>query len=103
MSKSIGYSKIDRYCDICECDPCDCDGVWDEFWFMGTNGAVQARQELDMARGSNRFPSLSPLQVEKRPIEPKNGIFPSRSERDIHIEGDIVRIYSKRSRGIDGD
>ena len=103
MHKGTGYSKIDRYCDICECDPCDCDGVWDEFRIMGTNGAFQTRKKPNLARGSYRFPSFSPVQMEKRSIEPENGILPSRSERDIHTEGDIVRIYSKRSRGIDGD
>ena len=103
MYKGIRYSKVDRYCDICECDPCDCDGVWDEFRIMGTDGAFQARKKPNLARGSYRFPSFSTMQVEKRPIEPENRILPSRSERDIHIEGDIVRIYSKRSRRIDGD
>ena len=103
MCKSTGYSKVDRYCDICECDPCDCDGVWDEFRIMGSDGTIQTREEPNMARRSYRFPSLSPMQMEKRIIESENRILPSRSERDIHIEGDIIRIYSKRSRGIDGD
>ena len=103
MCKSTGYSKIDRYCDICECDPCDCDGVWDEFWIMGSDGTIQTREEPNMVSRSYRFPSLSPMQMEKRIIQSENRILPSRSERDIHIEGDIVRIYSKRSRGIDGD
>lgn len=59
MYKGIRYSKVDRYCDICECDPCDCDGVWDEFRIMGTNRAFQARKSLTwLADRIGSHPSL---------------------------------------------
>ena len=103
MHKNTRYSKIDRYCDICECNPCDCDGVWDEFRIMGSIGTAKTRQEPNMASEADREPSLPLMQVEKRPIESENRVLFSRLYRDIQITGDITRIYTYRRRGSDGD
>jgi len=103
MHKNTRYSKIDRYCDICECNPCDCDGVWDEFRIMGSIGTTKTRQEPYMAREADREPSLPSMQVEKRPIESENRVLFSSVQRDIQITGDTTRIYTYRRRRSDGD
>ena len=103
MHKNIRYSKINRYCDICECDPCDCDGVWDEFRIMGTDGTTPAREEPILARWQDRLASFSLVQVESRIIEPKNRVLLSGMQGDLPTEEGTDRENHPRGSRSDGD
>jgi len=103
MFKSSRYSKIEEYCEVCECIPCDCHGVEDELWIMGTIRTHEAREEPKLVSWKNRLASFSLVQVEGRIIEPKNRIlFPS-VQRDIPSKRRTDREDNKRGSGSDGD
>ena len=103
MHKNPIYSKIDRYCDICTNNPCDCDGAGNELRIMGTTRITKTRQEPVMASGSNRIPSLSPVQVEIRIIKPKDRVFLHSVQGDLPAQKGTNRENDSRGSGSDGD
>ena len=90
-------------CNVCDCDPCDCHGVNDEFRFMGTNGANEAREELELVSWQDRIASFSLVQMEIGLIEPKNRVFLPRMQRDLPAEERTDRENDKRGSKRDGD
>jgi len=103
MLKSTRYSKVEEYCEVCECIPCDCDGVWDEFRIMGTVRTHEAREEPLLARWQDRLASFSLVQMESGLIEPKNRILLSSLQGDLPSEEGTDRGHDKRGSESDGD
>lgn len=103
MSKSTRYSKVEEYCEVCECIPCDCDGVWDEFRIMGTVRTHEAREEPLLARWQDRLSSFTLVQMESGLIEPKNRILLPSVQRDLPSEEGTDRRHDKRGSQSDGD
>jgi len=103
MYKSTRYSKVDKFCEVCECIPCDCHGVEDELRIMGAVRTHEAREEPLLARWQDRLASFSLVQVEGRIIEPKNRILLSSMQRDLPTETRTDRGHDKRGSSSDGD
>ena len=103
MLKSTRYSKVDRFCEVCECLPCDCHGVEDELRIMGAVRTHEAREEPLLARWQDRLASFSLVQVEGRIIEPKNRILLPSMQRDLPSEEGTDRGHDTRGSESDGD
>jgi len=103
MLKSTRYSKVDRFCEVCECLPCDCHGVEDELRIMGTVRTHEAREEPLLARWQDRLASFTLVQVESGLIEPKNRILLPSVQRDLPSEVGTDRRHDKRGSESDGD
>ena len=96
MFKSIGYSKIEGFCEICGCSPCDCHGVDNELRIMGAAGTHEAREEPKLASWQDRLPSFSPLQVESRLIQSENRILLPSMQGDLPSEEGAHRKNNTR-------
>ena len=103
MLKSTRYSKVDRFCEVCDCLPCDCHGVEDELRIMGTTGTHEAREEPLLACWQDRLASFSLVQMESGLIEPKNRILFSSVQRDLPSQTGTDRGHDKRGSESDGD
>ncbi len=103
MLKSTRYSKVEKFCEVCECLPCDCHGVEDEFRIMGTVRTHEAREEPLLACWQDRLASFSLVQMESRLIEPKNRILLSSVQRDLPSQTGTDRGHDKRRSESDGD
>ena len=103
MFKSTRYSKVDRFCEVCDCLPCDCHGVEDELRIMGAVRTHEAREEPLLALWQDRLASFSLVQMESGLIEPKNRILLSSLQGDLPAEEGTNRENDKRGSSSDGD
>ena len=103
MFKSIGYSKIEGFCDICGCIPCDCHGVDNELRIMGTVRTHEAREEPELASWQDRLPSFSIVQVEKRALQSEDRILLPSMQGDISSKKRTNRENYSRGSGLYGD